>query len=230
MTPEQLKTLKEFVEDKQATIERFDVTNEVAYRAAERLEREIKDITAAIKTIEKLPVDAEGNTVVLGGRQDVWIVVTEEGSSHFADPDQWVDPGIYKYEAVRNDQGMWCLWSDGAIDCDYWDGPVYSTREAAEAAAKEGEALRKQVIGWNGKPTPAPEGPDDMVTVWQISPEPHELAGEYDTYVAKCYPTARDCMTSKLEALVDGASREQLRDGVSIKVKLVDMPAEDIPE
>jgi len=119
MTPEQLKTLRRML---------LFATPDETYA-----------LIAAIEMIEKLPVDAEGNTVVLGGRQDVWIVVTEEGSSHFAEPDQWADPGIYKYEAVRNDQGMWCLWSDGAIDCDYWDGPVYSTREAAEAAARQEE-------------------------------------------------------------------------------------------
>ncbi|MEO1077208.1 MAG: hypothetical protein AAFX41_14785 [Bacteroidota bacterium] len=55
MTPEQLKTLKLIVEDKQATIKRLDVTNEVDYKAAERLEREIKDITAAIETVDKPP-------------------------------------------------------------------------------------------------------------------------------------------------------------------------------
>lgn len=86
------------------------------------------------------------------------------------------------------------------------------------------------VIGWDGRPTPVPEGPDDIVTVWEISPEPHELAGEYDTYVARCSSTARDCMMSKLEALVDGADEERLREGVSITVRLVDMRAENVPE
>jgi hypothetical protein len=84
----------------------------------------------------KLPKTADGVSIPRAGTP-VWIVVAEDEHG-WVSPDMWADPGIYEYEFVREDDGIWGLLPKGGTDIDYWQGAVYSSlAEAAKAKEKE---------------------------------------------------------------------------------------------
>jgi len=91
---------------------------------------------------DKLPKYADTHEpIILGPHAEVWLV-----GEHWMVPDH---DGYFGFGDGPHRALVVSWWGDHACvlvgeadDCDYWDGPMYSTPEAAEAARKAQEGGR----------------------------------------------------------------------------------------
>ncbi len=82
--------------------------------------------------VDKLPKYADTGGPIVPGTDPVWLI----GNHWMGDDPVCQDDSV---EAI-----LVAWWGDhaavmisGATECDHWDGPMYSTREAAEAAQEQ---------------------------------------------------------------------------------------------
>jgi len=79
----------------------------------------------------RLPKSHDGKPII-PCIDDVWIRADDNGA---IDPDEYLDPGeIYGPFRGTFWSNHWCLFGDGWEDGLYWNGPVYSSLEAAKEA------------------------------------------------------------------------------------------------
>lgn len=81
--------------------------------------------------------------------------------------------------------------------------------------------------GWDGRTVHDPR-PDEVVPVWQV--EPHPSDARFDCLIERSGPRMMDCLANNLDFLLERYEESELRSGVTITIKLVDMRADEIPE
>lgn len=80
---------------------------------------------------------------------------------------------------------------------------------------------------WRGRPVPPGEGPDTKITVWEVSPHPG--TSDYDAFWEREWQSMLSYTASTLEYWLETFTEEELREGVTLTFKLVDIHLEDYP-
>lgn len=92
--------------------------------------------------------------------------------------------------------------------------------------------MTKSQRDWQGNPIPseqlAAETPDTVVTLWEVTPP---LNGEeLDSVVFRDWRGMCEYLSHYAYLLLDDKEEPELREGVTIKIRLVDMALSDIRE
>lgn len=80
---------------------------------------------------------------------------------------------------------------------------------------------------WQGRPLKEKESPQKVVPVWEISP--HIQTGPKDSLIERSYQRMLSIVKSSLEDFLEAHDEEELRQGITITFRLIDLPIEEIP-
>lgn len=112
-----------------------DAQTECSARLSQ-MESDIGELEASLATantiIDKLPKYADTGEPIVPGQDYVWLI----GPHWLGDDPVCQDDGV-KAKLVSWWGDHAAVMIEGADDCDHWDGPMYSTAAAAQAATKE---------------------------------------------------------------------------------------------
>ena len=92
----------------------------------------VDDATAELQAVvDKLPKYADTGKPIVPGKDDVWLT-----GSHWMSPDMFtLETPLFARLIAAYDDHVVVGFDDG--EPEYWDGPMYSTCEAAEAAKEK---------------------------------------------------------------------------------------------
>lgn len=78
---------------------------------------------------------------------------------------------------------------------------------------------------WDGTPAPDGETADTMIKVWQMMP--HPTCGAFDNLVVRDWGDFLNIAQDGIEHMLDVAEKSDLSEGVTFKIKLIEMTLGD---
>jgi hypothetical protein len=82
--------------------------------------------------------------------------------------------------------------------------------------------LGGHVTDYKGSEVPKDEKEGTMIKVWEVSPHPGYI-GDYDYYIERSWQNMLEYMKENFNFFLDQYDEEDLKEGVNLNIKLVDM-------
>lgn len=81
---------------------------------------------------------------------------------------------------------------------------------------------------WEGRPIPADELPDAIVTVWEV--EPHPGSTSHTHYVCRSWQEMLAYVRSHLDGWLEDHEAGELQDGITLTFRLAEMSKSELTE
>lgn len=81
---------------------------------------------------------------------------------------------------------------------------------------------------WQGHVVPKPISPDEKLTVWEVTP--HIQTDSCDSMVERGWQEMLSTVGTGLDAWLERYTEEELREGVTLTFRLIDMNADEMPD
>ena len=81
-----------------------------------------------------------------------------------------------------------------------------------------------QELDYTNRQVPADEAPDTVIKVWEVTPH---MSDDYSHLVVRGWQDMLDAVRQVAEAHLENMPDDELRDGLEIKVRLVEMSRQE---